>query len=114
MPTLTVVTGTRRISAANGGMWVRPRLAGGNWIINFGAGGSRDNGSVLTVWQRLSADAAKSGAAGTEQVVTTIDAAAGTFAETAAADPNMEYDMGCDTGGAFVAGDTPVAILGWE
>ena len=112
MPVLTVVTGTRRISAATG-EWVRPVCNGDNWTINFGVAGSRANGSVVTVWQRQIAQRSTTGAPGTEQVVTTVLSTDGNFAGPAAADPDYEYDAGCDTGGAFVSGDTPVVILGY-
>jgi hypothetical protein len=107
MPTLTVVTGTRRISASSGG-WVRPVEINGKWVINFGYGGSRTNGSVITFWQRPRGKTAP-----VEVVVIEVFPSDEAFAGLADADPNMEYDAGCASGAAFVAGDTPVVSLGY-
>lgn len=113
MPTLTVTSETMRLSDALG-YWVRPtQLAGGlgGCIINLGYAGDRSNGSVITVWQRPIAASQPTGQPGEAHVVATILPTDGSAASPSAADPNFEYDAGCDVGD-FVSGDTPTVTLG--
>lgn len=113
MPTLTVTSETMRLSDELG-YWVRPTLLAGGvggCIINLGYAGDRSNGSVITIWQRPISASQANNQPGSAQVVATILPTDGVAAGPNAADPNFEYDAGCDTGD-LVAGDTPIVTLG--